>query len=457
MSFEFGFSRGVQPKVPGNPKRVCILGDFTGSPGASNGPFPLDPERIVDLFEILAPSIRIALAGQECQFSFGSIESFHPDCLLTTPGPLAALLSIRTALADPACATKAMEEARFWIDAPVGDSRPPTSDAGSTAVPDDSFERLLGGSIQKTDRPSKAAEPSRNPLDTLIKNLVGATSTPTQPGVATQATIKAVEDKLAKLLRQVLWNPNFQAMESRWRSLDLLIQYLSDGDEIELWALHCPVKQLAAPEPISKILAEAFDEESPVLLGLYSFGATPEDAALAAGAARIAQTFQTIFLAAAAPSLLGLETFSNLGDAIVKDGASIDAPAWTEFLQTPSAAFLGLALPRFLLRLPYGAKTELIETFEFEEYCADFTAECYLWGNPSLLCAIQHVLAGTGNPPSELGPIPIHTIGSDVMSQCTQSLLSRQAVDKVISGGLIPVVALKNRNAIQVPTIQALK
>ena len=54
----------------------------------------------------------------------------------------------------------------------------------------------------------------------------------------------------------------------------------------------------------------------------------------------------------------------------------------------PDAAWLGLALPRFLLRLPYGKKTDRCERFDFEELPDDPLHEHYLWGSPALACAV---------------------------------------------------------------------
>jgi type VI secretion system protein ImpC len=62
-------------------------------------------------------------------------------------------------------------------------------------------------------------------------------------------------------------------------------------------------------------------------------------------------------------------------------------PAWQTLKKMPEAAYPGLALPRFLLRLPYGADTDSLEQFDFEEMTNDQKYEGYLWGNPCFACA----------------------------------------------------------------------
>ena len=61
--------------------------------------------------------------------------------------------------------------------------------------------------------------------------------------------------------------------------------------------------------------------------------------------------------------------------------------AWEALRKLPEASYLGLALPRFLLRLPYGADTDPTERFAFEEMDARPEHDHYLWGNPALACA----------------------------------------------------------------------
>ena len=64
-----------------------------------------------------------------------------------------------------------------------------------------------------------------------------------------------------------------------------------------------------------------------------------------------------------------------------------DAPAWQGLRQLPEAALVGLAVPRFLLRLPYGENTTSIDKFSYEEMSPPPNPSHYLWGNPALACA----------------------------------------------------------------------
>ena len=41
--------------------------------------------------------------------------------------------------------------------------------------------------------------------------------------------------------------------------------------------------------------------------------------------------------------------------------------AWRSLRESDDSRYIGLAMPRFLARLPYGAKTDPVEAFDFEE------------------------------------------------------------------------------------------
>ena len=85
--------------------------------------------------------------------------------------------------------------------------------------------------------------------------------------------------------------------------------------------------------------------------------------------AKIAQQAGAPFIAAAHSHLLGCESLVECPepDDWEKQTDSEDDRAWGALRKLPEAIYLGLALPGFLLRLPYGADTDPIEYLEFEE------------------------------------------------------------------------------------------
>jgi len=440
LFFEFQSPNGN--RRAGKKTKICVLGDFAGNGAADlSAPARVDLESVDLLMAKLRPTVCVNLAGREWQYPITSLESFHPDLLLTAPGPLAALASLRKNLLNPTTAGSAKQEAALWLDAPVFE-KPSVTPSSISAQPDDTFSRLLGGTIpDPTSSPSVADTRQASPFDTIIKNLVGNTP-PTAPQAT--ATAQAVEAKLGEFLREILTDNEFQALESRWRGLELLLQHL-DCDETEIFVCQCH----RLSDAVSQLLSDTFEEDEHLMLvGLFAFGAEAEDIQQASEATELARRLNTLFLAAAAPSLLGLTSFADLP----KLPTDFATPAWNQLRSGPASAHLSLALPQFLLRLPYGTKTDPIESFPFEEYGPGFARTHYLWGNPAILCAIDCVTGSGG----AVGPLPIHTDGSNLLSPSTEVILPERSMEQLFLQGFTPILAMKNRNAVQIPRIQGI-
>jgi type VI secretion system protein ImpC len=130
------------------------------------------------------------------------------------------------------------------------------------------------------------------------------------------------------------------------------------------------------------------------------------------------------------------------------------------------APWLGLALPRILLRLPYGQKTDPIDSFAFEEMPGGRDPEAYLWGNPAYVCArlIAAAFAENGwdfSPGDvlELGDCPAHVYedaGERRMQPATEILLSERATEEILAHGPMPLLGHRQRNAIRLARFQSL-
>src|SRR5262249_24370557 len=134
-----------------------------------------------------------------------------------------------------------------------------------------------------------------------------------------------------------------------------------------------------------------------------------------------------------------------------------------EALRTlPEAALLGLAMPRFLLRLPYGENTKSIDKFSYEAYKGP---KDYLWGNPGLLCAnlLAQSFAKEGwgckaGTVLDLGEMVIHVYtdeDGDRAGRLAEAMLTRKEGEKVGPMGLMNFVCSKDRDLMQLVRFQA--
>lgn len=130
------------------------------------------------------------------------------------------------------------------------------------------------------------------------------------------------------------------------------------------------------------------------------------------------------------------------------------------------ASYLGLALPRFMLRQPYGKESDPIEAFPFEELAAGAPHEDYLWGNPAVLCG--YLLAAAFQAEGwdtqaggygEVGELPIHKFKEDGETQvkpCAEAWLTERATQAMLGKGLIPVLSIRGRDAVRLEVLQSL-
>jgi predicted component of type VI protein secretion system len=127
------------------------------------------------------------------------------------------------------------------------------------------------------------------------------------------------------------------------------------------------------------------------------------------------------------------------------------------------APYLGLALPRVLLRLPYGERTDRIERFGFEEIPGTPDHEAFLWGNPAFACAV--VLARVLQPDTDLseagdlGGLPAFVFTADDESRlqpCAEVCLAERAVDAILARGIMPLVSIKNRDVVRLIRLQSI-
>jgi hypothetical protein len=146
----------------------------------------------------------------------------------------------------------------------------------------------------------------------------------------------------------------------------------------------------------------------------------------------------------------------TLDPAFAADAES--APAWTALRNLPEAALLGLAAPRFLVRPPYGENTQSIERFSFEEFRHFKDSSNYLWGNPALACAalVAQGFAKDGwafkpGPVLDLDSMPMHAYTKDDEEEVTlaETWLLRPAAEKISKTGIMPLLCVKGRNAMQ--------
>src|SRR5438132_10912622 len=99
--------------------------------------------------------------------------------------------------------------------------------------------------------------------------------------------------------------------------------------------------------------------------------------------AQVAAAAHCPFIAGVSPSVMQMESFQELANPrdLTKIFTTPEYAAWRSLRESDDSRYIGLAMPRFLARLPYGAKTDPVEEFDFEEDTAAGDHSRYAWAN----------------------------------------------------------------------------
>ncbi|MGD8375469.1 MAG: type VI secretion system contractile sheath large subunit [Acidobacteriota bacterium] len=481
MAARLEFELSTEPKTAyrkaaGGPMRLLVMGDFSGrenrglqEPGTDLAGRPLVPVDVDNLEDVLfrfSPQLflpAVEPSGPGMTVEFRSLEDFHPDALFGRLELFEALRGRRSRLLDPATYADA---ARDLLE---GSPAPPPESPGTEPTPEDdagTLERLLG---RRPAGPRPA--PGRLDLDGLIRRIVAPHIVP-GPDPQQAQLVAAVDAGIGDRVRALLHDPAFQALESAWRSLDRLVSGVETGEDLRILVLDCTRDELAADvRGAGGDLAacgffralergKAGGDPWSALVADFAFADAPGDLELLGALGAIASHAGGPLLAGASPALPG--------SAPLAEPARWPAPsaAWGAFRSRPAARWTGLAMPRVLLRLPYGAKTDPIDAFAFEEIPGAPRHEQFLWGGPAFACAALIARAfqerGWEMEPGdflELEDLPAYVVvedGETRMQAPTEAYLAERAGGAILERGIMPLMGYRDRNAARLLRFQSM-
>jgi type VI secretion system protein ImpC len=459
---------------PETPFRILILGDFSGrasqdllDPGglARRRPILVDRDNLEEVMAGLGVEIQLSVVGPDCSpvsQRFGELEDFHPDRIFERLEVFQTLKGTRQKLVDPRTFASAAAELRGW---------------GATADQEKAGDR-------PPEPPSVALEPAgvtaAGLLDEIIETTAGRPPQARPSGGSSEWSAFLQEVVKPQLMRLILHHPDFQAIEAAWRGIHFLVSRLETDAELRLHLLDVSKGELAADLTATedlrstgtyKLLVEQ-TMETPgaepwaVMAGNYAFDRTTEDAQLLGRMAKIARQTGAPFIAAAHPHLLGCDSLAETPDPDDWRQAVDEAGlAWEALRRLPEAPWVGLTLPRFLLRLPYGRETEPIERFDFEEMSETWNHEHYLWGNPVLAsaCLLGQAFSRYGwdlrpGVIHDIQGLPLHVYevqGQSRIKPCAEVVLTERAAEIILDQGLMPLLSLRDRDTVRLARFQS--
>ena len=489
MTFSFNFGR-ISPQSTGGGRpvpledQVChivLMGDFSGRANrgerrssdelAQCKALRLDPDTLDTMMAGFAPRLRIPLGNgpgaATVEFRPTSLDDLHPDALYDALPVFAELARLRQRLQNPASSIAAAQEVRDWGSAAGLELPPPAPPRDALRIDAElaDFARLLGL--------PPSAPPPPSPMEAMLREVMAphviAAGSPDA-----KALTAVVDTALSGTLRALLQQPDFQGLEVAWRSLDFMARRCECDETLKITVYDISAEEFAADlsatdrleaTGLYRLLVErpALDARlaaPSILIGLYGFEMTPAHAELLGRIGGIAAKANAPFLASMGVDVIGRD---------LKTLPERTAEAWAALRKLPLARYIALTVPRFLLRAPYGKRTEVIERFAFEELPGPTagTAPPLPWGHSALLAAAllgAHAREnGLDQAPGALlglddmvGFYEIDADGDAVAFRSTEQLLTDRTMQQLLDEGWLPVLGSKSRPQVRLAGFAAL-
>ena len=455
---------------------IAVLGALSGTASQAK---PLSARKIIEIdrdnFESVMASLDIELnldiGGEQVEIKISELDDFHPDELYDKVDSFSKLRSLKRRLKNNNTFAEAAAEIQSWYPDTVVSQvdTVETSDASEKNAPptENLLDTILGSPEQKQMLESDAETAH---INKLIRSIVAPYVEPAAD--PRQDELIAMVDHATEMhMRDILHHEEFQAIESAWQSLYFLTRRLETSSKLKINLLDISQAEMAgdlAVEDLSqsvlyKKFCDAGEGDTPwsILLGNYTFSDNIEDALTLANMGAIAQKAGATFMSAANEKLVGCESFSSAAEFedwsyTMKNGV---VEAWTLLRQSPVAKHIALALPRFLLRVPYGKRGKPVDAFKFDEMPESHCHECYLWGNAAFLkvemIARNFLVSGWNLHPAQVyqtSGLPVAYFedeGEVVAKPVAEISLTERGGEQISQHGFISMWSVRNEDAVR--------
>lgn len=293
---------------------------------------------------------------------------------------------------------------------------------------------------------------------------------------AIESIIAEIDTRLSEQINAIIHHPDFLKLESAWRGLHYLVNNTETDEMLKIRFLPITKQELHRTlrrhkgvgwdqSPIfKKIYEQEYDQlgGSPYgcMVGDFNFDHSPPDVELLGEMAKISAAAHCPFISAADPTVMQMQSWQELANPrdLTKIFENTEYAAWRSLRESDDARYLGLTMPRFLARTPYGAKTNPIDDFNFEETIDGADHSRYCWANSAYAMAvninnsfkeygwctsIRGVESGGAVP-----NLPTHTFPTDdggVDMKCpTEIAISDRREAELAKNGFMPLIHRKN-------------
>ena len=339
----------------------------------------------------------------------------------------------------------------------------------------DEFSQLLNKEFRpKSDRAKEAVETA---VHTLAEQILADESVISEDVVnSIESIIGEIDRKLSEQINLILHHEDFQKLEGAWRGLHHMVNNTETDEMLKIRVMNISKKDLH--KTLKKFKGTAWDQ-SPLfkkmyeeeygqfggepygcLVGDYHFDHSPPDVEILSELGKVCAAAHSPFIGGLAPSVMQMDSWQELTNPrdLTKIFQTAEYASWRSLRESDDSRYIGLAMPRFLARLPYGAKTDPVEEFDFEEDVEGADHSKYTWANSSYAMAtnitrsFKHFgwcsrIRGIESGGAVEG-LPTHTFPTDdggVDMKCpTEIAISDRREAELAKNGFMPLIHKKN-------------
>ncbi len=412
-------------RVPGAmPFSIVVLADFAAAEPRRSLATRIDLDSQESFLGAFRPQLEIGLPYCGA-LDLSSAAQLHPDALCALVHGLSALLEARAEAGDPLRMAALADEAGAVLDFDTAPTlvtpRGQRSPASDSALLDD----LLGGT-RRADS---------DPVRRLARSL-GDAAADRGDHAAAERRRAVIDLELNARLRALLRSPELRRLEALCLGLRALARSAPDPELVQIRVVHAPADAL---ESAADQLAGAS-----FLIAAHGFESDPSGLAQLRALARLAE---------------------NTGVPALASG-NFQGSEWEKLRSEAAAKHIGLFHPHVLARLPYGAATDPIESFQFEELSGEIDATSFVWCDGALAAAraLARCATQTGDVLElsrflVLDDLPVYAGSSAVdlpQAGTTDAPLTERDAEALVARGINPIIAMRGSDQARLPAFHSI-
>ncbi|MDR2435006.1 MAG: type VI secretion system contractile sheath large subunit [Treponema sp.] len=268
------------------------------------------------------------------------------------------------------------------------------------------FESLLNQEFKP--KSEEATSAVQGAVKTLVSQALENAALISNDTVKTiEGIIAELDKKLSAQVNLIIHHQDFSQLEGAWRGLDYLVSNTATGERMKIRVMN--ISKTEVGKVLKRFKGTAWDQ-SPLfkkfyeeeygtaggepfgaLIGDFYFNQSPPDMEVLKGLGQIASAAHMPFVSAADPSIMNLDSWQELANPrdIAKIFSTPEYAAWRSFRDSDDSRYVALCLPRVLSRTPYGAKSNPVEEFGFEEDTGAGDSQKYNWMNAAYAMGVN--------------------------------------------------------------------